>query len=751
MKHLSKKKKFLVVAFCSVVVVLSVFFGVVKNKQYKNKKDKIALIEKKIRQSAIKNFVCEKLPEIKRAQTDLDKVRLLRDFVYSNSVIGPNNSIDYQNFGIENIKNWYNRKDKYSFDNIAYLFHILASSFGLESRVVYMYANSFYSGTSGDTHVSNEIKINNNWVAQDPTFNIEFQYNNKLLSYEKLFAFNENNSFNKVSIESNGFKILPKRSLNEYYIPHHNLLANIKISDFDYNKNKLISQKSNWYISKNSAMYDTNKLAKYKPIIKNITLDAANKDVDIVVNDFGCRIKTNSSKYHYQLKKNLELDAGEYYLVINGKLLKGNISLGVLNNNKWLSQVIYEKGSATKKNGELINYSIPFSINKKQKVTFIVSNANFAPTNSIFFIKKITLLNIDAKKIIQKKQEIKKRKQEIKKYLYEQLPELSSTIEPLKKVRLLRNFVYKNTVLGNSGKSIINIADLQQWQKGEIKIICGGMSHLLCLLLDSLDIKSRVIDLRTNGFYINNNNSGTHVATEVFINGRWLIEDPTFNIEFYHKGKTINFKKLFKLNEEEKYNEVSYSTNGYNLIKNRSIDTYYLSYDQFLSCIIITNYAVDFSKYQPEYLISKNSFFRTGKAQKIKTIPVNLKELKPANKNAQFNFLKNKLNVTSNRSKAHYQVTKNINLPAGNYLVVFKGKITEGGVALGAIDTSKNKWLTSQIYDASISTKYPDISFPNLFKLNKDTIVKITISNCNQIPDISKFSIENMQILKLKD
>ena len=761
MKYLSNKNK-----LKFLIIVLLLFLGIVITTivllkiggKCKTKSDKLILLKQKIQRNEIKNFVCKKIPEIKQVTTDLEKIRLLRNFVYKNTVIGPNNRIDYQNFGIKNIKNWYDQKDKYLCGNMAFLFDILAKSFNFESRIVQMYTNSFYNGKYGCTHVTNEIKIDNHWVAQDPTFNIEFKYNDKLLNYKDLYTFNENDYFKRINIETNGFKILPKRSLMEYYLPYNKFLKNIRLTTYDYKNNKFIVKKNKWLISNTSSMYDRNKLNDYKVILDNISIKPVASSVKISKTSYGHRLTTNHNKCKYQAKQNFNLEPGKYFITIEGKLLKGNISLGILSSqNKWISQVIYEASSNLKKSEKLVSYSIPFILNKEESITFIISNSNFTPNNSMLFFKDIKLLKkyqvLTPQQLAKKKQLLLQKKAKIRKYLFEQITELKTTINDLKKVRLVRNFVYKNTIVDNNNNKIETINDFKKWQNGKITLNCGDMSHLFGVFLDCLNIKSKRVQLYANSYYKNKKVGDTHVATGVLIDGRWIIEDPTFNIEFFHNGKAINFTELFNLNEAGKYDEVSYSSNGYKIIagETKNIAEYYLPYDKLLSVINMTDYSSDFSNQNHVYLVSKRSFLRTGIIDNAKIIPLNLRELKKANKGVKFTFKNNILEVVSNRSRGNYQVVKNLKMAKGNYLLSFKGNIHKGNIALGVIDNDKNKWLTSNVFNSNISKKYKDIYYTTPFNLKKNSNIKITISNCNKTPDISKFDIKEIKLIKLKD
>jgi hypothetical protein len=71
-------------------------------------------------------------------------------------------------------------------------------------------------------------------------------------------------------------------------------------------------------------------------------------------------------------------------------------------------------------------------------------------------------------------------------------------------------------------------------------LVCGGMSTLYFHALAVNDIKARYIALKRNIFDIYD----IHTTVEVFVDGKWVIYDPTFNVSFVKNGELVGAQDI---------------------------------------------------------------------------------------------------------------------------------------------------------------------------------------------------------------
>jgi hypothetical protein len=64
--------------------------------------------------------------------------------------------------------------------------------------------------------------------------------------------------------------------------------------------------------------------------------------------------------------------------------------------------------------------------------------------------------------------------------------------------------------------------------KGE-EALCGDLSIFLNEVLNASGIKSRIVQLATDKFVKGEADLDTHVTVEAYLDGKWMIVDPTFN------------------------------------------------------------------------------------------------------------------------------------------------------------------------------------------------------------------------------
>jgi len=94
----------------------------------------------------------------------------------------------------------------------------------------------------------------------------------------------------------------------------------------------------------------------------------------------------------------------------------------------------------------------------------------------------------------------------------------------------------KETGVGNP-QSAREALEMARHGKG---LSCGPMSAVYTNALHALGFKVRPIQLIRSLF----NNADTHVTTEVLLDGRWVIFDPTFNVSYEKNGRLIGAKEI---------------------------------------------------------------------------------------------------------------------------------------------------------------------------------------------------------------
>ena len=148
------------------------------------------------------------------------------------------------------------------------------------------------------------------------------------------------------------------------------------------------------------------------------------------------------------------------------------------------------------------------------------------------------------------------------------------------KIITLRNYVYQHVKVGNKGSFKADYAHIEGALSGRVDLLCGGISAVYMSLVELYEIPVRYVQLLSKGCITKKESCETHVATEVYYNNKWIIEDPTFNAEFVNEHELLGFRELKEISDLGF--PIDSRTNGFPMIKGRSIEEYYTPYKGFL-------------------------------------------------------------------------------------------------------------------------------------------------------------------------
>lgn len=124
--------------------------------------------------------------------------------------------------------------------------------------------------------------------------------------------------------------------------------------------------------------------------------------------------------------------------------------------------------------------------------------------------------------------------------LYTEHPELLLYGDSPKKLDIIRDWVYENTVLAG-GKDLYSDADPEQFldllvnnQDIDYGYYCGGIAKTLNQVYNIMGYNACCLDLAVIS---DNEVLASHVVTLVYVDERWIIEDATFNITYLNENK----------------------------------------------------------------------------------------------------------------------------------------------------------------------------------------------------------------------
>jgi hypothetical protein len=266
-------------------------------------------------------------------------------------------------------------------------------------------AESYIRGENKtDTHETVEAWLDNKWVIQDPTFNIHWELNGQPLGIRELhdaFAAGEH----PVAV-TDGFTLLPNRSLSDYYIPYRLLTAYVEIGDID-----VLATGHYKLITSIPAGAPWNQLGTFGPFTQGpyrntVTIwstelhDALppgwrviqGAEVNLTPHVSGIVVETEipSSKGRL-IVPGETLEPGQYRLTIVGKVPRGGLAISVIDarTHVLLNQSLYSELQWRRDDPGTMY--VDFKIRKSTPVETVLSTRKNNSTGSVWELERVAL------------------------------------------------------------------------------------------------------------------------------------------------------------------------------------------------------------------------------------------------------------------------------------------------------------------------------------------------------------------------
>lgn len=356
----------------------------------------------------------------------------------------------------------------------------------------------------------------------------------------------------------------------------------------------------------------------------------------------------------------------------------------------------------------------------------------------------------------------------IKARLLQDVPALKNASSDLEKANLLRNHVFSNTQVNPSPwGGFLTLDDYESWKKGDTPLLCGGMSVMYLNFLKSFGLEGRYVGFVTDDTFQNNGSNDTHVATEVKINGKWVLQDPTFNIRWEHNGNPLGAMEFRNLIQGKVKPESI--TDGFSIPAKRSLEKYPIGFDKLSEVMYIADYPLT-GKYAGNlfYLDAApypvNEFFSLFQATPLSIAPP--KKGIPEKTWVFSNEIPSDVSITSEAKtqllpdrkglklktgfasgKTHL-VTEEIELKAGKYALFILGEIQEGGINLWVRGKNIQGLITSGLFWwKQFKGNHPPFMKVS-FKLKEKTKVEIRVLNLALERKASVWVLTKMELWK---
>ncbi|MBD2127296.1 transglutaminase domain-containing protein [Microcoleus sp. ZQ-A2] len=177
---------------------------------------------------------------MKQAKTDWERAIILRDHVYSrNKIFLPIAEVPVP-LTVEKYKAIVSGQSPQICTGMSLAYIGLLQAFDIPARLVSLANNEAVNRTQSpknsaakipDTHSTVEVFLDKRWVLQDPSFNTQWELDGKPLGALELRQAYLSKK-NPIST-TNGRPVLPRRSLQEFYIPYQDVLAYVEISEIE--------------------------------------------------------------------------------------------------------------------------------------------------------------------------------------------------------------------------------------------------------------------------------------------------------------------------------------------------------------------------------------------------------------------------------------------------------------------------------------------------------------------------------------
>lgn len=158
-------------------------------------------------------------------------------------------------------------------------------------------------------------------------------------------------------------------------------------------------------------------------------------------------------------------------------------------------------------------------------------------------------------------------------------PRFSESMDTTQLALTLRDHIYKKVPLKMTSSGYPFSDFFEAYQRAVINPeeghICGGLSIAYLILLEAFGIPGRYVGIfeGTQNVPISIN---SHASVDVFLGGRWVALDPTFNVSFQDE----NGHRLGWIDVRERYlanRHMTISTDGFKIVPDRDIKKYPVS------------------------------------------------------------------------------------------------------------------------------------------------------------------------------
>jgi hypothetical protein len=167
---------------------------------------------------------------------------------------------------------------------------------------------------------------------------------------------------------------------------------------------------------------------------------------------------------------------------------------------------------------------------------------------------------------------------------------LADTTDELEVARSALEFVYSvNQPLGAySQLSAVQGLDdrfglagaYEEFKAGRQRYLCEGMAVTMYYMLSELGLGVRLTGLATEGYLAGTNPYDGHASTEVLVNDRWVIADPTFNVMVTCDSQLVSYLEARACSQP-----LEFVYGATQLEPGRTVDGYYLPYSSLLHAI----------------------------------------------------------------------------------------------------------------------------------------------------------------------
>lgn len=356
--------------------------------------------------------------------------------------------------------------------------------------------------------------------------------------------------------------------------------------------------------------------------------------------------------------------------------------------------------------------------------------------------------------------------EKLKALLLEDLPALKKTTSELEKANLIRNFVFQKSNLGPSNVSHpISIETYESFKQGKIQLYCGGLSVVFLTLAQSVGLEGRFIGFATENAFAKKDQN-THVAVEVKINGKWILQDPTFNIRWNYQGKPIDTLELRKLFQNKQ--KPIHTTDGFPVSDKRAIKNHNIGFDELTEVVWLSEFDTDGINPRVRYITKaapypishyyKNDPFTQVEEESISTetptiewdfsgqVPDNFITSSFASVSSSKN---NKTTTLTTDTSVRTQLkTTWTSLKAGQYVLKIKGKIKKGGLYAYVSIKNPSSQTPLQKFWWGQFTDLQNKILPIPIHLKEDTEIKIHFGNWAVEKATSQWIFEKMEIWK---